>query len=105
MYIKKNKGPSTDLWNTPEYHPDLFLMAKVVYRSDGKGGRLLVFDNSVHYDAKNLLKSSDFFKIISPFTNRGGIESIFSLLKKGFSIFQYVLGAVLGLLNLIYRFH
>ena len=56
-----------------------------------RGGKVLVFDNGVHCDAKNLLKSSAFFEkfeIISPFTNRGGIEGIFLLLKKQFNIFQ-----------------
>ena len=69
-----------------------------------RGGKVLVFDNGVHCDAKNLLKSSAFFEkfeIISPFTNRGGIEGIFLLLKKRFNIFQYVLGAVSGLLSFL----
>ena len=64
-----------------------------------RGGKVLVFDNGVHCDAKNLLKSSAFFEkfeIISPFTNRGGIEGIFLLLKKRFNIFQCILGAVSG---------
>ena len=50
-----------------------------------RGGKVLVFDNGVHGDAKNLLKSSAFFEkfeIISPFTIRGGIEGIFLLLRK-----------------------
>ena len=67
-----------------------------------RGGKVLAFDNGVHYDAKNLLKSLAFFEkfeIISPFTNRGGIEGIFLLLKKRFNIFQYVLGAVSRLLS------
>ena len=69
-----------------------------------RGGKVLVFDNGVHCDAKNLLKSSAFFEkfeIISPFTNRGGIEGIFLLLRKRFNIFQYVLGAVSGLLSFL----
>ena len=69
-----------------------------------RGGKVLVFDNRVHCDAKNLLKSSVFFEkfeIISSFTNRGGIENIFLLLKIRFNIFQYVLGAVLGLLSFL----
>ena len=69
-----------------------------------KGGKVLVFDNGIHCDAKNLLKSSAFFEkfeIISPFTNRGGIERIFLLLKKRFNIFQYVLGAISGLLRFL----
>ena len=50
-----------------------------------RGGKVLVFDNGVHCDAKDLLKSSAFYEkseIISPFTNRGGIEGIFLWLKK-----------------------
>ena len=50
-----------------------------------RGGKVLVFDNGVHCDAKNLLKSSPFFEkfeIISPFTNTGGFEGIFLLLKR-----------------------
>ena len=69
-----------------------------------RGGKVLVFDNDVHCDAKNLLKSSAFFEnfeIISPFTNRGGIEVILLLLKKRFNILQYVLGAVSGLLSFL----
>ena len=69
-----------------------------------RGGKVLVFDNGVHCDAKNLLKSSGFFEkfeIISPFTNRIGIKGIFLLLKKRFNIFQYVLGAVSGLLSFL----
>ena len=69
-----------------------------------KGGKVLVFDNGMHCDAKNLLKSSAFFEkfeIISPFTNRGGIEGIFLLLKKWFNIFQYVLGVISGLLSFL----
>ena len=65
-----------------------------------KGRKVLVFDNGVHYDAKNFLKSSAFFEkfeIISPFTKREGIEGIFLLLKKRFNISQYVLGAASGL--------
>ena len=61
-------------------------------------------DNGIHCDAKNLLKSSAFFEkfeIISPFTNRGGIERIFLLLKKRLNIFQYVLGAISGLLRFL----
>ena len=67
-----------------------------------RGSKVLVFDNGVHCDAENLLKSSAFFQkfeIISPFTNKGGNEGVFLLLKKRFNIFQYVLGAVLGLLS------
>ena len=76
-------------------------MAKV----DGKmvrGGRILVFVNDAHCGAKSLLKSLAFFEkfeTISPFTNRGGIEGIFLLVKKRFNIFQYILGAVSGLLS------
>ena len=69
-----------------------------------RGGKVLVFDNGVHCDAKNLLKSSAFFEkfeIISPFTNRVGIEGIFLLLKNRFNIFQYVLGTVSGLLRFL----
>ena len=58
-----------------------------------RGGKVLVFDNGVHCDAKNLLKSSAFFEkfeFISPFNNRGGIEGIFLLLKMRFNIFLYV---------------
>ena len=69
-----------------------------------RGGKVLVFNNGVHCDAKNLLKSLAFFEkfeIISPFTKRGGIEGIFLLLKKRFNIFQYVLGAVSGLLSFL----
>ena len=69
-----------------------------------RGGKVLVFDNGVHCDAKNLLKSSAFFEkfeIISPFTNRVGIEGIFLLLRKRFNIFQYILGAVSGLLSFL----
>ena len=67
-----------------------------------RGGKAVVFDNGVPCDAKNLFKISAFgflekFEIISPFTNTGGIESIFLLLKKRFDIFQYVLGGVSGL--------
>ena len=50
-----------------------------------RGGKVLVFDNGVHCDAKTLLKSSPFFEkfeIISPFTNMGGFEGIFLLLKR-----------------------
>ena len=50
-----------------------------------RGGKVLVFDNGVHCDAKNLLKSSAFFEkfeIISPFTNMGGIEGFSLLLKR-----------------------
>ena len=47
------------------------------------------------------LKIFEKFEIISPFTNRGGIENIFLLLKIRFNIFQYVLGAVLGLLSFL----
>ena len=50
-----------------------------------RGGKVLVFDNGVHCDAKNLLKSSAFFEkfgTISPFTERAGIEGIFLLLTK-----------------------
>ena len=67
-----------------------------------RSGKVLVFDNGVRYDAKNLLKSLAFFEkfeIISRFTNWGGIEGIFLLLKKRFNIFQYVLGAVSRLLS------
>ena len=85
----------------------LFIMdgisSSLVFNDDGRlsvlmvrGGKVLVFDNGVHCDAKNLLKSSAFFEkfeIISPFTNRGGIEGIFLLLRKRFNIFQYVFGA------------
>ena len=69
-----------------------------------RGGKVLVFDNGEHCDANNLLKSSAFFEkfeIISPFTNRIGTEGIFLLLKKRFNIFQYVLGAVSGLLSFL----
>ena len=48
------------------------------------GAKILMFDNGVHCDAKNLLKSSAFFEkfeTISPFTNRVGIEGTFILLK------------------------
>ena len=50
-----------------------------------RGGKVLAFDNGLHCDAKNLLKSSasfEKFEIISPFTNMGGIEGIFLLLKR-----------------------
>ena len=63
-----------------------------------------MFDNGVQCDAKKLLKSSAFFEkfeIISPFTNRGGIEGIFLLFKKRVNIFQYVLGAASGLLSFL----
>ena len=69
-----------------------------------RGQKVLVFDYSVHYDAKNFLKRSAFFEefeIISPFTNREGIESIFLLFTKRFNIFQYVSGAVSGLLSFL----
>ena len=68
-----------------------------------RGGKVLSFDNGVHCDAKKLKKLGFFQKIeiISPFTNRGGIEGIFLLLKKRFNIFQYVLGAVSGLLSFL----
>ena len=69
-----------------------------------RGEKVLVFDYSVHCDAKNLLKRSAFFEefeIISPFTKRGGIESIFLLFTKRFNILQYVLGAVSGLLSFL----
>ena len=69
-----------------------------------RGGKVFMFDNGVRCDAKNLLKSSaifEKFEIISPFTNRGGIEGIFLLLKKRFNIFQYVLDAALGLLSFL----
>ena len=68
-----------------------------------RGGKVLSFDNGVHCDAKNLKKLGFFQKIeiISPFTNRGGIEGIFLLLKKQFNIFQYVLGTVSGLLSFL----
>ena len=45
-----------------------------------RGGKVLVFDNCVHCDAKNLLKKSvsfEKFEIISLFTNMGVIEGIF----------------------------
>ena len=87
------------------------ISSSLVFNDDGRlsvlmvrGGKVLVFDNGVHCDAKNLLKSSAFFEkfeIISPFTNRGGIEGISLLLKKLFNIFQYVLGAVSGLLSFL----
>ena len=67
-----------------------------------RGGKVLVFDNGVHCDAKKLTKKFSIFEkfgIISPFTDRRGIEGIFLLLKKRFNIFQYVLGAVSGLLS------
>ena len=68
-----------------------------------RGGKVLSFDNGVHCDAKKLKKLGFFQKIeiISPFTNRGGIEGIFLLLKKQFNIFQYVLGTVSGLLSFL----
>ena len=69
-----------------------------------RGDKVLVFDNDVHCDARNLLKSSAFFEkfeIISPFTNRKGIEGIFLLLKKRLNISQYVSGAVSGLLSFL----
>ena len=50
-----------------------------------RDGKVPVFDNGVHCDAKILSKSSAFFgkfEIISPFTNRGGIEGILLLLTK-----------------------
>ena len=50
-----------------------------------RGGEILVLDNGVHCDAKNLLKSSAFFEkfeIVLPFTNRRGVEGIFLLFKK-----------------------
>ena len=56
-----------------------------------RGGKVLVFENGVHCDAKNLLKSLAFFEkfeIISPFTNGRGTEGILLLLKKRFNIFQ-----------------
>ena len=68
------------------------------------GGKVLVFDNDVHCDTKNLLKRLALFEkieIISPFTNRGGTEGTFLLLKKRFNIFQCVLDAVSGLLNFL----
>ena len=93
----------------------LFIMdgisSSLVFNDDGRlsvlmvrGGKVLVFDNGVHCDAKNALKSSTFFEkfeIISPFTNRGGIEAILLLLRKRFNILQYVLGAVSGLLSFL----
>ena len=51
---------------------------------------------------QKLIKKFGFFEkfeVISTFTNRGGIEGIFLLLKKRFSIFQYVLSAISGLLS------
>ena len=68
-----------------------------------RGGKVLVFDIGVQCDAKNFLKSLAFFEkfeIISPFTDKGGIEGIFLLLKKRFNIFQNVSGTVSGLLSL-----
>ena len=48
-----------------------------------RGDKVLVFENGLHCDAKKLLKSSaSKFEIISPFTNMGGIEGIFLLLKR-----------------------
>ena len=67
-----------------------------------RGGKVLVFHKGVHCDAKNLLKSLAFFEkfgIISLFTNTGGTEGIFLVLKIRFNIFQYVLGAVSLLLS------
>ena len=67
-----------------------------------RGSKILVFDNSTHCDAKNLLKSSGFFEkveIIFLLTNRGGIEGIFLLLKNQFIFFQYVLGALSRLVS------
>ena len=39
-----------------------------------RGGKVLLFNNDVYWDAKNLLRSSAFyekFEIIPPLTNRG----------------------------------
>ena len=66
-----------------------------------RGGKVFAFDNDVHCDAKNLLKSLAFFEkfeiispftywrciegiflMLSPFTYRGCIEGIFLMLKK-----------------------
>ena len=47
---------------------------------------------------QKILKKTE---IISPFTNRGGIEGILLLLKKKFNIFQNVLGTVSGLLSFL----
>ena len=69
-----------------------------------RGAKIFMFDNGVHCDAKNLLKSSAFFEkfeTISPFTNRVGIEGTFILLKNWFNISRYVLGAVSGLLSFL----
>ena len=71
------------------------------------GGKVLVFDNGVHCDAKTLLKRSALFEkieIISPFTNREGTEGTFLLLKKRFNIFEYVSGAASGLLKFFTQF-
>ena len=48
-----------------------------------RGDKVLVFQNGLRCNAKNLLKSSaSKFEIISPFTNLRGIEGIFLLLKR-----------------------
>ena len=55
-----------------------------------RGGKVLVFNNGVHCDAKNLLKSSAFFEkfeIISLFTNREVLK-VFSYYLKSDLIFS-----------------
>ena len=55
-----------------------------------RGGKVLVFNNGVHCDAKNLLKSSAFFEkfeIISLFTNREVLK-VFSYYVKSDLIFS-----------------
>ena len=48
-----------------------------------RGDKVLVFENGLHCDSKNLLKCpASKFEIISPFTNVRGIEGIFLLLKR-----------------------
>ena len=60
-----------------------------------RGGKILVFDNGIHGDAKNIIKDVGFlWEVWNHFsiTNPEGIEGIFLILKKRFNILQYVLG-------------
>ena len=67
-----------------------------------RGGKVLVLDNGVHCDAKNLLKSSDFLRSLESFPHllTGEILKVLSYYLK-FNILQHVSGAVSGLLSFL----
>ena len=76
-----------------------------------RGGKILVFDNGIHGDAKNIIKDVGFlWEVWNHFsiTNPEGIEVIFLILKKRFNILQYVLGTFswwLGVYSIYWLFH